>query len=85
MPEENNEEENDEVEVIEFSLSLDEINELMEKLDFLRRTKTEISFSVDEYNELLIHYFDENAEDEDLDLDEKEEDSEEDEEFEGEY
>ena len=44
------------VEILEFSLSEEEINELIEKLDNLKQTKTEVSFEVDEENEFLIKY-----------------------------
>jgi hypothetical protein len=45
-----------EVEVLEFSLTGDEIDELLEKLKVLKSTKTSISFDVDEENEFVIHY-----------------------------
>jgi len=44
------------VEVLEFGLSEEEINELIEKLNHLKQTKTEISFDVDDENEFLIKY-----------------------------
>ena len=48
--------EDEEVEVLEFSLCSDEINELIEKLTELKETQNEISFEIDDENELLIKY-----------------------------
>jgi hypothetical protein len=48
--------EDEEVEVWEFSLCDDEIDELIEKLTKLKETKNEISFEIDDENELLIKY-----------------------------
>jgi len=45
-----------EVEVLEFSLTGDEIDELVEKLKALKVNKTNVSFDVDENNEFVIHY-----------------------------
>ena len=45
-----------EVEILEFGLSEEEIDELIEKLNHLKQLKTEISFEVDEENEFLIKY-----------------------------
>ena len=45
-----------EVEILEFGLSEDEIYELIEKLNHLKKTKTEASFEIDESNEFLIKY-----------------------------
>jgi len=77
--EENIEEEYEEkdVEVFEFSLTEDEISEFIEKLNNLRETKGEISFQVDEGNELLISYEEEIEEeyDEEEETDEKESES----------
>lgn len=50
------EEEMKNVEILEFGLSEEEINELIEKLNHLKQAKTEISFEVDEENEFLIKY-----------------------------
>ena len=44
------------VEILEFSLTKEEINELIEKLDHLKKTKREVSFAVDDENEFLIRY-----------------------------
>ena len=44
------------VEVWEFSLDGEEIDELIEKLKELKETKQDVEFDVDEENELLIHY-----------------------------
>jgi hypothetical protein len=46
----------DEIEVLEFSLSEEEINGLIEKLNGLKKTKTNFSFQVDDRNEFIIHY-----------------------------
>jgi len=57
MPkQENKKEEMREVEVLEFSLTENEIDELLEKLNLLKETKTQTSFEVDENNEFIIHY-----------------------------
>jgi len=56
MTEENNEIQDTNVEVLEFSLTEEEIDDLILKLDELKETKTEVQFEVDEENELLIHY-----------------------------
>ncbi|MCK4553054.1 hypothetical protein KAT80_02530 [Candidatus Pacearchaeota archaeon] len=45
-----------EVDVLEFDLDDEEINELMEKLRELKETKTSFNFEVDDENELLINY-----------------------------
>ncbi len=44
------------VEILEFGLSEEEINELIEKLNQLKKTKTEVSFEIDDENEFLIKY-----------------------------
>ena len=54
-----------EVEVFEFSLNEDEINELIVKLVELKQMKTEIDFEVDDDNDLLIHYEDDEDDEED--------------------
>ena len=58
MEEQDNQEQSEEreVEILEFSLTGDEVNELIEKLNALKTTKTSISFDVDEENEFIIHY-----------------------------
>lgn len=57
--EKNYEDEEINIEVWEFSLGNDEIDELIEKLKELKKTKTEISFDIDDENELLIKYAEE--------------------------
>ena len=56
--EQNNEEnvEEKDVELMEFSLIDDEIDELIAKLQLLKETKEQISFEVDDENEFVIHY-----------------------------
>ena len=53
--EEETEEEFD-VEVLEFSLGEEDINELIEKLEQLREMKIPIEFDIDEENQLLINF-----------------------------
>lgn len=55
----NKDEELRDVEVWEFSLSAKEIVELIGKLNELRVTKESVTFEVNEDNEILIHYVDE--------------------------
>lgn len=55
--EENNEEMVD-VNVWEFSLCDEEIDEMIAKLQELKNTKTSFSFDIDEENELQINYED---------------------------
>ena len=62
-----------EVEVMEFSLVDDEIDELIAKLQLLKESKEQIHFEVDEANDFVIHYEESNCEDEE---DESEEDCE---------
>ena len=50
--------EGEEVEVFEFSLDEDEINELIVKLVELKQTKGKIDFEIDNENDLTIHYED---------------------------
>lgn len=52
------EEELTDVEVLEFTLSDEEIDELIGKLEELKKTKKSVSFEVDDSNELLINYDD---------------------------
>jgi len=54
--ENNNNEEMSEVEVLEFSLDEEEIDELVGKLQELKQTKQSVSFDIDEENELKINY-----------------------------
>lgn len=49
-------EEGTEVEVMEFSLYEEEIDELIEKLQELKQTKESIDFDIDEENALKIDY-----------------------------
>ena len=51
----NNEEEHD-VEVMEFSLNDDEIEELVLKLNLLKEEKTSFNFGIDDENEFIVHY-----------------------------
>ncbi len=51
-----NEEEMVDVDVWEFSLDGEEIDELIEELRKLKETKQDVQFDIDETNELLIHY-----------------------------
>jgi hypothetical protein len=47
-----------EVDVLEFALNEEDIDELILKLDELKSTKTQFEFEVDDENELLIKYDD---------------------------
>ena len=69
----NEDEELVDVDILEFSLNDEEIDELIEKLKKLKQTKKEIEFNIDEENELFIHHED----DEELDNEEINEDEEE--------
>ncbi|MFC1710861.1 hypothetical protein ACFLZJ_01760 [Nanoarchaeota archaeon] len=60
--EKNNKEEMEEIELWEFSLDEEEIDELIGELQKLKQTKTKVSFDIDEDNELLIHYEEEEDE-----------------------
>ena len=60
-------EEEKEIEVFEFSLNEEEINELIVKLVELKLTKGEIDFEIDDDNDLLIRYDDEEEDDEEED------------------
>ena len=62
--EENNEEEMEEIDVTEVALDEGEITELIEKLQTLKKTKTEFTFDIDEDNEFLIKYQEEDLEEE---------------------
>ena len=53
--EENSEQERD-VELLEFSLMKEEIDELIGKLELLKESKEPISFDIDDDNELVINY-----------------------------
>ena len=52
----NNEEQEQDVEVLEFSLINEEIDELVAKLQLLKESKEPIEFEVDDENSLLIHH-----------------------------
>ena len=43
-------------EIWEFSLDEEEIEELIERLQELKQTKTDVEFDVDDENGFLIHY-----------------------------
>ena len=49
-------EEEKEVDLMEFSLDKDEIDEFILKLQLLKEEQGSISFDVDDDNEFLIHY-----------------------------
>ena len=49
-------EEEKDVDLMEFSLDKDEIDELILKLQLLKEEKGSVSFDVDDDNEFLIHY-----------------------------
>jgi len=53
---ENSIEEEQDVELMEFVLDKDEIDEFILKLQLLKEEKGSVSFEVDEGNEFLIHY-----------------------------
>jgi hypothetical protein len=53
---ETGDEEGTEVEVVEFALYQDEIDELIEKLQELKKTKDSFEFDIDESNALKIDY-----------------------------
>lgn len=60
FPEDNTEEQEEEkevdVEVIEFSLSDEEIDELIDKLKEIKENKGHFHFEIDDENELFIHH-----------------------------
>jgi hypothetical protein len=58
------------IEVLEFSLNDNEIDDLIESLKRLKQTQTNFSFEIDEEHELLIHH------EEDLDEEDDEEEDE---------
>ena len=55
-------EENKEVEIMEFSLSSEEIDELISNLVTLKQLREPFSFEVDDENEFLISYEDDEEE-----------------------
>lgn len=63
----------EDIEVLEFSLSEEEIDDLMDKLKALKKTKTDFSFQVDRNNEFIIHYANYEEESEKSDLNEGDE------------
>ena len=56
LDQEDNKDEFEDVEILEFSLDEEEIDELILKLNDLKQTKANISFDIDGENELLIYY-----------------------------
>ncbi|MEJ2268128.1 MAG: hypothetical protein P8X70_03570, partial [Nanoarchaeota archaeon] len=54
--EEESENEEQDVDVLEFSLSDEDIDELIEKLEGLKESKSHFHFSIDDENELLVHH-----------------------------
>ena len=64
-----------EVEVLEFALGEEDINELIEKLTELKDKKNPIEFDIDEENQLLINFEEELEDDEEEDLEEGEEEN----------
>lgn len=52
------EEEMKEIELWEFSLSGEEIDELIEELKKLKENKSEFTFEIDEDHDLVLHYED---------------------------
>lgn len=57
-------EEERDVDLMEFSLDKDEIEELILRLQLLKEEKGSVSFEIDDENELLIHYEKEEEEEE---------------------
>ena len=66
----NDNDEMTEVELWEFTLDAVEIDELIEKLQELKEIKTSVSFDVDETNELVINYQEDEDEDDEEDSEE---------------
>lgn len=58
----NNQEIEKNVEVLEFSLIDEEIDELIAKLQLLKETKEQINFEIDDENEFVIHHDEEEEE-----------------------
>ena len=56
--EENNEDELIDIEVWEFTLDNEEIDELIEELQRLKQTKKNFEFNIDDENMLLVHHSD---------------------------
>ena len=55
-----------EVDVLEFSLGNEDIDELIEKLTELRETKKPVEFDIDEENQLLINFEEEEEDEEEI-------------------
>jgi hypothetical protein len=53
---EDNDDEMVDIDVTEINLDGEEIDELIQKLQELKSTKTQVSFDIDEDNELVINY-----------------------------
>lgn len=69
-----------EIEVIEVPMTEGDINELIEKLEELRETRGEVTYELDDENELLLKYCDdENEQDEEGDEEDDENEDEEEE------
>lgn len=49
-------EEEQEIEVSEFSLTESEIDSFVKELEKLKKTKTNFTFPIDENNEFIVHY-----------------------------
>ena len=64
---ENEESEDKEVEVMEFSLGSDEIDNLISKLVTLKQTRESFNFEVDDENEFLVSYEEDDDDDEEGD------------------
>jgi hypothetical protein len=75
MTEENNyDDEEVDVEILEFAIGDEEIDELIAKLNELKQTKGSFEFEIDEENQLLIHHED----DEELNINVEEDDEDDD-------
>jgi len=61
-------EEEKDIEVLEFSLNEEEINDLIVKLVELKQTKKGFNFEIDDDNDLMINYDD--GEDEEIEVEE---------------
>ena len=57
-------EEEQEINVFEFGLTSEEIDELIAELNTLKESKQSVSFTIDEDNDLLIHHEDTGGQDE---------------------
>ena len=53
------------VEVTEVPMTEGDINELIEKLEELRESKGEVTYELDDENELLLKYYEDDNEEED--------------------